>query len=150
MRTSFLGLPLRRMHRPGRIMVVVLLCLMCGGVLAQTAKLNYTNDSPSVERVKAEIKGSDPTDTLARQVGVFAYLSAEIQRIKLNRDYTGAYTPDEARLVGAYNLAAYQIVQDYNKSHTPAEVQAFDRLQFNYTLDRDFRAEWTKRLIGAK
>src|SRR5260370_35956028 len=111
------------MHGPGRIMVVVLLCVMCGGVLAQTANLTYTNDYPSIERVKAEIKGSDPTHTLARQVGVFAYLSAEIQRIKLNRDYTGAYTPDESHLVGAYNLAPYHIVQAYNTSHTQAQIQ---------------------------
>src|SRR3981081_1087175 len=104
MRASFLGLPLRRMHRPCCLMVAALLWLMCGSVLAQTAKLNYTNDYPSVERVKAEIKGSDPTDTLARQVAVFTYLQAYVQRIKYNRSYSGPYTPGEQRIIAAYSL----------------------------------------------
>jgi hypothetical protein len=129
-------------------MAATLLCILCGSALAQASNTAYTADYPSVDRVKAEIKGSDPTDTLARQVGVLAYLSAEIKRIKLNRDYRGQYTPDELRLVTAYDLAAYNIVQDYKKSHTPAEFDVFDRIQFNYTIDPDFRKDWTKRLIG--
>ena len=50
--------------------------LPCANALAQANNTSYTSDMPSVERVKAEIKGSDPTDTLARQVAVFTYLSA--------------------------------------------------------------------------
>src|SRR4029434_9078864 len=52
------------------ILLYALLCLLCSSVLvlAQTPSSDYTNDLPSVERVKAEIKGSDPTDTLARQL----------------------------------------------------------------------------------
>jgi hypothetical protein len=57
------------------ILLTALLGLACGSVLAQAINPNYTNDLPSVERVKAEIKGSDPTDTLARQVAVFSYLA---------------------------------------------------------------------------
>jgi hypothetical protein len=144
---SLRGIPLRLAHWQWRILFAVLLCIP-PAALAQTTNLTYTNDYPSVERVKAEIKGSDPTDTLARQVGVLAYLSEQIKRIKLNRDYRGPYTPDELRLITAYDLNAYNIVQDYKKSHTPAEFESFDRLQFNYTIDRDFRAVWTKRLIG--
>src|SRR5437016_7490380 len=41
---------------------------------AQPPSSDYTNDLPSVERVKAEIKGSDPTDTLARQAAVSNYI----------------------------------------------------------------------------
>src|SRR4051812_36018558 len=69
--------------------VVVLLCLFWSGipVVAQAPSSDYTNDLPSIERVKAEIKGSDPTDSLARQVAVFTYLLAYIDRIKGNRDY---------------------------------------------------------------
>jgi hypothetical protein len=148
MHASLPGLPLSVWLRPNRMMVAALLCFSCATILAQSANTNYTADYPSVERVKAEIKGSDPADTLARQVGVLTYLSTQIQRIKLNRDYRGPYTPDETRLMTAYNDAAYQITQDYNKSHTPAEAQAFDRLQFNYTIDGEFRKDWTKRLIG--
>ena len=115
---------------------------------AQANNVNYTADYPSVDRVKAEIKGKDPTDTLARQMAVFTYLSTQIKRIKENRDYKGTFTPDELRLISAYDLAAYTIQQDYNKSHTPAEAKTFDMLQFNYVLDGAFRAQWTKVLIG--
>ena len=72
-----------------RVLLVGLLCLACGNVLGQANNTSYTSDMPSVDRVKAEIKGSDPTDTLARQVAVYTYLSAYIQRIKYNRSYSG-------------------------------------------------------------
>ena len=127
-----------------------LLCLLCSSilVLAQATSSDYTNDLPSVERVKAEIKGSDPTDTLARQVAIFTYLQAYIDRIKLNRDYRGPYSPGEQRMMGAYRLAAYQMSQEYSKTHTPAEAQAFERLHGRYEMDSAFYHDWSKRLIG--
>src|ERR1700738_1387154 len=91
------------------ILLAALLTLACGSVLAQPTSADYTNDLPSVERVKAEIKGSDPTDTLARQVAVFTYLQAYVERIKYNRTVDGPYTPGEKRVIAAYSLAAYQI-----------------------------------------
>jgi hypothetical protein len=132
------------------IFLLAVLWLPCGSVLAQgaAANTNYTADLPSVERVKAEIKGSDPTDTLARQVAVFTYLPAYIERIKYNRTVRGPYTPDEARLIGAYNLAAYQISQDYAKTHTAEEAKAFERLHGQYEMNSDFYKDWSKRLIG--
>lgn len=109
---------------------------------------SYLVDMPSVERVKAEIKGTDATDTLARQVSVLNYLSQYIQRIKYNRTVRGPYTPDEARIMGAYDLAAYQIAQDYGKAHTAAEADSFQRLHWKYDMDSDFGQDWKKRLIG--
>jgi hypothetical protein len=117
-------------------------------VLSQAASSDYTNDLPSVERVKAEIKGSDATDTLARQVAVFTYLQAYIDRIKLNRDYRGNYTPGEQKMRGAYSLAAYQMSQAYAKTHTPAEATAFERLHGQYEMNSEFYKDWSKRLIG--
>jgi hypothetical protein len=134
--------------RPRLILLAVLLCLACGSVLAQSSNLDYTNDMPSVDRVKAEIKGSDPTDTLARQVAVFTYLQAYVQRIKYNRSYSGPFTPGEQRVIAAYSLAAYQMSQDYAKTHTPAEAAAFERLPGQYEMNSDFYRDWSKRLIG--
>ncbi len=130
------------------VLLSAVLCLQCSGVLAQTASSDYTADLPSVERVKAEIKGSDPTDSLARQVAVFTYLYTYVDRIKLNRDYRGPYTPGETRVMTAYRLAAYQISQDYAKTHTPAEAAAFERLHGQYEMNSDFYKDWSKRLIG--
>ena len=126
----------------------VLLWLPGCALLAQTANLNYTADLPSVERVKAEIKGSDPSDTLARQCAVFTYLPAYIERIKYNRTVRGPYTPDEQRLIAAYQLAAYQISQDYAKTHTPDEAKAFERLHGQYEMNSEFYKDWSHRLIG--
>src|SRR5882762_5847815 len=128
---------------PGNMIVVVKHCEMRGGAevcslvkgapngplgdeisipkAQAAASSDYTNDLPSVERVKAEIKGSDPTDALARQVAVFTYLVSYIDRIKYNRDYRGNFTPGEQKMWGAYRLAAYQMSQDYAKTHTAAE-----------------------------
>ena len=119
-----------------------------GKALAPRAGPNYTADMPSVERVKSEIKGSDPTDTLARQVAVLTYLSTYIQRIKYNRTIDGPYTPEELRVMGAYNQAFYQIKQDYKKSHTPAETEAFDHLEGHYEFDTAFNKDWNTRLMG--
>jgi hypothetical protein len=132
-----------------RLLAAALLCLACSSsMLGQAAGADYTNDLPSVERVKAEIKGSDPTDTLARQVAVFTYLQAYIDRIKYNRTVRGDFTPGEVRAKTAYSLAAYQMSQDYAKAHTPEQAAAFERLHGTYEMDPAFRKDWTARLIG--
>jgi len=131
------------------LLAAALLCLACSrSLLAQAAGADYTNDLPSVERVKAEIKGSDSTDTLARQVAVFTYLQAYIDRIKYNRSVRGPYTPGEVRAKTAYSLAAYQISQDYAKTHTAEQAAAFERLHGNYEMDGVFRKDWSQRLMG--
>src|SRR5437868_12460886 len=76
---------------PSIIILAAILCLPASIVLAQAASADYTNDLPSVERVKAEIKGSDATDTLARQVAIFTYLPAYIARINYNRPVRGDF-----------------------------------------------------------
>jgi hypothetical protein len=115
---------------------------------AQTPSADYTNDLPSVGRVKAEIKGSDATDSLARQVAVFTYLVSYIDRIKYNRTVRGDFTPGEQKMMGAYRLAAYQMSHDYAKTHTAAEAAAFERLHGQYEMNGDFYQDWSKRLIG--
>jgi hypothetical protein len=124
------------------------LCLPCVHLFAQAPGADYTNDLPTVERVKAEIKGSDPTDTLARQVAVFTYLQTYIERIKYNRTVRGDYTPGEARARTAYALAAYNMSQEYAKTHTSAEATAFERLHGQYEMNDVFYKDWSKRLIG--
>ena len=132
------------------VLLATLMWLLCSStlVLAQATSADYTNDLPSVERVKAEIKGSDPTDSLARQVAVFTYLQAYIDRIKSNRSPRGSFTPGEQKMWNAYRNAAYQMSQDYAKTHTPAEATAFEQLHGRYEMDGPFYQDWSKRLIG--
>jgi hypothetical protein len=136
----------RRLSFPLRCLVLAaVLSVACASAFGQA---DYTSDLPSVDRVKAEIKGRDPTDSLARQVAVFTYLQSYIERIKYNRTVRGPYTPGEEKARAAYSLAAYQISQDYAKSHPPAEAAAFERLHGQYELDSAFYDDWSKRLIG--
>jgi hypothetical protein len=140
---------MRQRVRPlAKAVLTCCLLIAVAAASAQAPKPNYTDDMPSVERVKAEIKGSDATDSLARQVAVFNYLVAYIDRIKSQRDYRGPFTPGEQKLFDAYRLAAYQISQDYAKTHTPAEAQAFERRHGQYEMDSAFYKDWSGRLIG--
>jgi len=50
--------------------------------------------------------------------------------------------------MGAYDLAKYQISQDFAKSHTPAETEAFGHLEGKYEFDTAFNKDWNKRLMG--
>src|SRR5690242_4642869 len=94
--------------------VLLLPVLICSVAFAQAppASGDYTAALPSVEKVKAQLKGADPTDTLARQVAVFTYLQTYISRIKDARNYGGPFTPGEQKLMRDYSLAAYQLSQD--------------------------------------
>lgn len=106
----------------------------------------YLADMPSVDRVRNEIKGTDPTDTMARQVAVFTYLGEYVKRIKSNRSMRSPYTPDEQNVLNAYNMASYQITEEYKKTHTPAEANAFQGMHWKYEMgDAD---SWAKGLIG--
>ena len=106
----------------------------------------YLADMPSVDRVKNEIKGSDPTDTLARQVAVFTSLGQFVNRIKSSRSIRAPYTPDEQNVMNAYRLASYQITQQYESSHTPEEAKAFTSMHWKYEMgDAD---KWAHELMG--
>ncbi|HEV2578695.1 MAG TPA: hypothetical protein VGU25_15930 [Acidobacteriaceae bacterium] len=122
---------------------LLILATLALSASAQTTSPAYLADMPSVDRVKAAIQGTDPTDTLERQVAVLTYLSQYINRIK---DPHAAFTPDESRVKFSYDSAAYQIQQDYNKTHTQAENGAFDKAQFNYMLNNG--DQWARKLIG--
>ena len=106
----------------------------------------YLADMPSVDRVKNEIKGSDATDTMARQVAVFTNLGEYIKRIKTNRSMRTPYTADEQNMMNAYSVASYQITQDYGKSHTPAEANAFQSLHWKYEMGD--ANQWARQLMG--
>ena len=99
-----------RLHTCVNLLLPVL-WLMCGTALAQAppASGDYTAAMPSVEKVKAQVKGTDATDTAARQLAVFSYLQTYISRIKDARKYGGPFTPGEQKLLGDYARAAAQL-----------------------------------------
>jgi len=129
-------------------LLLLVLGLICGAALAQAppASGDYTAALPSVEKVKAQLKGTDATDTVARQVAVFTYLQTYISRIKDARKYGGPFTPGEQKLMGDYARAAYQLSQDFSKTHSPAEVKAFQQLEGRYEIMNALG--WIKQLEG--
>lgn len=109
----------------------------------------YLAEMPSVDRVKQEIQGANPTDTFARQVAVFTYLPQIVQRRQdPNRSVRQPMTPDEQRVVAAYNLAAYELEQAFARSHTPDEVKLFDVTHGHYEMDPAFYDQWFNRLFS--
>ena len=133
-------------HFALRVVLPAVLAIATASALAQASSSDYTTALPSVEKVRAQLKGSDPTDTVARQVAVFTYLQTYIQRIKDTRDYGGPYTPEEQKLVRDYSLASYQLSQDFTKTHTAAEVSAFQQLEGRYEINNAL--DWIKQLEG--
>ena len=124
--------------------------LTANPIAAQATNPAYLAGAPTVDRVKAEIHGSNPTDSLARQVAVFVYLGTVLDRMRMQRGYSAPWTPDEQRISGAYRLAAYQTSQDYAKTHTPDEAKAFERLHGQYEMDSKFYDEWYHGLLSAQ
>ena len=111
---------------------------------------NYTDDMPSVDKVKATIQGSDPIDTAARQVAVFDELVSYIDRVHTNRDVRSPMLPAEGKLWGDYRGASYQITQDFTKSRPAADAQRFSQLEGHYSFDDTFMNAWPKQLIGGQ
>lgn len=122
-------------------------CLFCTIALAQTTPAgDYTSALPSVQRVESEMKGTDATDTAARQVAVFEYLQTYIQRIKEARDYRGSYSPGELKLRTDYAKAQYDLTQSFTKTHTAQEVSAFNHLEGQYSVNNAL--DWIKQMEG--
>ena len=137
----------KRLHFSVDIFLLVF-AMICGVALAQAppASGDYTAALPSVEKVKAQLKGTDPTDTIARQVAVFTYLQTYITRIRDARKYNGPFTPGEEKLMRDYALAGYQLSQDFTKTHSPEEVKAFQQVEGKYEIMNAL--DWIKQLQG--
>ena len=120
-----------------------------GGGAAQPINPPYLIEMPSVDRAKSAIQGANPDDTLARQVAVFTYLPQIVTRMQdPNRSVRTPNTPDEQRVIAAYNLAAYQMMQAYAKSHTPEQTTVFDKLHGRYEMDSKFFDQWFNALFS--
>jgi hypothetical protein len=123
--------------------------LVCVAALAQGAPPtsgDYTAALPSVAKVQAQLKGTDATDTVARQVAVFTYLQTYITRIRDARKYNGPFTPGEEKLMGEYARAAYQLSQEFSRTHSPEEVKNFQQLEGRYEIMNALG--WIKQLQG--
>jgi tetratricopeptide (TPR) repeat protein len=82
-------------------------------LVAQMLNPAYLREMPSVDRVLADMRTTDPAETAARQMGALLQLKQMIEECAGPRFYDRkvGLTPDETRLRQMYYTAYYQIAQ---------------------------------------
>ncbi len=134
-----------------RIAVLILAALVAltqtVHIWAQATNPPYLGQMPTVDRVKAGIKGADAIDTAARQAGAFWQLRDVIYKMAVSQHRSDRQlTPDEKRLADAYYAAYYEVWQPLEKSLAGDRPRLF-KLQ-GYTADPDFLSEVLERLCS--
>jgi hypothetical protein len=73
----------------------------------QVLKPPYLNEMPSVERVMREVNGTDPADTLSRQMATLLELKKIVEDMAWGLEHRAfnKLTPEESRLTTEYNKA---------------------------------------------
>src|SRR5882724_4170884 len=78
-------------------------------VNAATPVPPHMGDMPSVEDVYSKVKGSDPVDTAARQVGALRQLSGIVRALSAGGDLGNSVTPEEQQLSAKYISASQEV-----------------------------------------
>lgn len=108
-----------------RLLLLVVAALASGlsgdMVKAQATNPPYLAAFPSVDRVKQLMKASDPRETAVRQIGALYQLEQIIRQLSGSREFRG-FLPDEARIIGEYQVASYYIAQAVDKAY-PGQYQ---------------------------
>src|SRR5262249_34972228 len=89
------------------ILVAIISFSSSVAVHSQTLNPSYLSEMPAPARVIAEIKGKDPADAGARQLGAFNILVTLISDMAygLEHRFERQLTPDEQRITNAYSKA---------------------------------------------
>jgi tetratricopeptide (TPR) repeat protein len=113
----------------------------------QSLQPAYLNDMPTVEKVKAGIKGTNELDTNARQAGAFWQLREMMYNFAYSQHRTDRqFTPDEQRRVGEFYTAYYQTWQLVQQAPGQDRAQLF-KLQ-GYTVDPALKNEILDKLCA--
>ncbi len=114
---------------------------------SQATNPPYLKEFPPVERVKAEIKGSDPVDTSARQIGALWQLQQMVKTLAGPRFQSNEFTPDESRLIGSY-FNAWQQFQYKDNSPPPPDQPRWRKLREVYEQDPGVREELLQKFFS--
>ena len=139
---------------------VLPLALFALAAVAWAANPPYLNEMPSVDRILAEVKGSDELDTLARQCGALEQMGHLIEVMAGPRRFRRpGYTADESRLKNLYDQSALNCTRKVENSghfnpaetkrlgrNSPAALWYLKRLQ--YGIDMAFREELLKQFFS--
>ena len=125
--------------------------LQTAGARAQATNPPYLSQMPSMERVKAEVKGADAMDTAARQMGAFWQLQEIIKNLAGPRFYRNQLTPDEGRLIGQYRYGYSTAEQPYvhiQKSPSHPDKPKWYKLHAFYEQDEGFLDELLQQFFS--
>ena len=128
-----------------RILPFVALALMSQGPA-------YLREMPSVERVIREVKGSDSTDTAARQSGAFDQLITLIGDIALFAGRNGStvpLAPDEDRWMRVYSAAALNSWRPVKARWPRLSAEQRTKL-LGYSHDPAFQVELLNRFFSTE
>jgi hypothetical protein len=102
----------------------------------------YLAGFPSVDAVKLAVRGSDPTDTTARQVAILYKFEQLVLRMeKLPGRSPNSETQDERRLSLMFHSAYYELSLTYARA---PNAKAIDQLVAKYSAD----AALTNQMLG--
>lgn len=137
------------------VLVTVIALLQTATIYAQSLNPPYLNEMPTVERIKAEIKGADPMETAARQMGACWQLRQLIYDLAwtLRRQGRDNVTPDEKRLADAYYAGYYYASQPYEhiqNSPSHPDKPKWYKMHAFYETDPGFLDELFKGFFSAQ
>jgi hypothetical protein len=108
----------------------------------------YVREMPPVDRVKSEIQGSNPTDTVARQLVVLNMLEQMIYRMLGPYRDRNTLTPEEKQFIAAYVAGASEISQSFAKSHSADEVKTLNQQKAGYATNTTLFQEVFDKLFS--
>lgn len=133
------------------VAVVIVALLPTATVQAQATDPPYLSQMPAVDHVMAEIKGPDPMDTAARQMGAFWQLQKMVQGLAGDRYYRNQLTTDEGNLIGQYRYGYMLASKPYDHiGNAPShpDKPAWFKLHTFYTYDEGFLDELLQRFFS--
>ena len=120
------------------------------------ADTTYLKEMPEVARVIGDARGSDSSDTAARQWGTLYQLRDIIAVMSDGRVYRGQLTPDEAQMQATYFTAMQRLEQPkFDEEETRRLGMNSPRakwfgLRTHYELDKSVRTELLQRYFSAE
>jgi len=92
-------------------------------LFTQATNPPYLAQFPSVAKVKQVMQVADPRETALRQMGALWQLEEIIKQLSGSREFRG-FLPDEARLIGVYDTAAYSVGKAIDAAYPGRYLQA--------------------------
>jgi tetratricopeptide (TPR) repeat protein len=131
------------------ILIAALALMLAANIQAQTMNPPYLGQFPSVERLKADVRGVDAMETAAKQAGIFWQLHQLISLLAYSQRRTDRqFTTDEQRLIAEYRNAYYFALQPFEGKMSGADKPRWFELHTKYELDTWLRDEVMKKYFA--